>query len=171
MTTSLLPVRGRRDIKALEKRRGMAGSLFARGVPQAEVARRLGVSRTAVHYWHSEWEKNGLPGLESKRGVFGRTPRLTEAKIKKIRKAIIRGPRKAGYATDLWTLVRITKVIRTVASVSYHPNHVWRILRAMGFTCQKPSTKPKERSEKTIKQWKETEWPAIQKKGARAMPV
>jgi transposase len=171
MTTSSSPVRERRDIKALEKRRIKAGNLFARGFSQAEIARRLKVSRAAVHYWHNEWEKSGVVGLESKRGVFGRAPRLTEVKIKKVRAAIIQGPRKAGYATDMWTLARIAKVIKVVASVSYHPNHVWRVLHAMGFTCQKPSTKPKERNEKAIKRWKETAWPIMQKRGPKAMPV
>lgn len=171
MTTSSSPVRERRDIKALEERRIKAGTLFARGLSQAEVARRLAVSRTAVHYWHSAWEKKGVPGLTSKRGVFGRTPRLTEVKIRTVRTAILRGPRAAGFATDMWTLGRIAKIIKKVASVSYHPNHVWRVLHAMGFTCQKPSAKPKERNERAIKRWKEIEWPAIQKRGTNSMPV
>ena len=170
MTTSS-PVRERRDIKALEKRRKKAGNLFVRGVYQAEIARRLGVSRVAVHYWHNAWKKNRASGLKSKRGVFGRTPRLTEAKIRTVRAVILKGPRSAGFATDMWTLMRIAKIIRAVASVSYHPNHVWRILHAIGFTCQKPSAKPKERNEKAIKQWKEIEWPAIQKRGPNTRPA
>lgn len=165
------PVRERRDIKALEKRRKKAGHMFAKEIAQAEVARRLDVSRAAVHYWHLEWKKKGMPGLASKRGVFGRTPRLTEAKIRRIRTAILKGPRAAGFATDMWTLARIAKIIRAIAAVSYHPNHVWRVLHAMSFTCQKPSARPKERNERAIKQWKEVAWPAMQKRGSNSMPV
>lgn len=170
MTTSS-PVRERRDIKALEERRIKAGTLFTRGLSQAEVARRLNVSRPSVHAWHAAWEKNGAAGLASKRGVFGRTPRLTEANVRKVRTVILKSPRTAGFATDMWTLGRIAKIIKRVASVSYHPNHVWRVLHAIGFTCQKPSAKPKERNERTIKHWKEVEWPAIQKRGTNSMPV
>jgi len=170
MTTSS-PVRERRDIKALEKRRIKAGYLFARGTPQAEVARRLGVSRPSVHEWHTLWKKEGVKGLQSKRGVFGRTPRLTEAKIQTVKTAILKGPRKAGYETDLWTLRRISVLIKKRAGVSYHPNHVWRVLHAMGFTCQIPQTKPKERNEKDIKRWREVEWPAIKKRGSTATPA
>ena len=164
MNTSL-PVRERRDIKALENRRKKAGSLFAREIPQAEIARRLKVSRTAVYYWYQAWEKEGPRGLKSKRGVFGRTSRLTTIKVKQIRTAILKGPRQSGFSTDMWTLQRIAKTIKKVASVSYHPNHVWRVLQAMGFTCQVPDTKSKERNERAIKQWKQVVWPTIQKKG------
>lgn len=171
MTTSLLPVRERRDIKALEKRREKAGQMFAQEASQAEVARRLKVSRPSVHSWHLAWKKDGMAGLKSKRGVFGRTPRLTNEKIQKVRAAIIKGPRKAGFPTDLWTLRRIAKIIKKVASVSYHPNHVWRVLHSLGFTCQIPGAKPKERNEKMIKQWKEITWPAIQKRGSKTALV
>lgn len=170
MNTSL-PVREHRDIQALEKRRKKAGVLFETGTSQAEVARRLDVSRAAVHYWHVVWKKKGLSGLNSKRGVFGRASRLTETKVQKVRRAILAGPRKNGFATDMWTLGRIAVIIRKVASVSYHPNHVWRVLRAMGFTCQMPSAKPKERNEGAIKRWKEIEWPAIQKRGSQPAPA
>lgn len=165
------PVRERRDIKALEERRIKAGILFTKGTSQAEVARRFKVATPSVHAWHAAWEKNGVAGLKSKRGIFGRIPRLTEAGIEKVRIAVLAGPRKAGFRTDMWTLTRIAKVIKRVASVSYHPNHVWRVLRAMGFTCQKPSAKPKERNEREIKQWKEAAWPAMQKRGVNSMPV
>ena len=159
------PVRERRDIKALESRRKKAGRMFENDIPQAEVARRLHVSRTAVHYWHTAWGKPGGKGLESKRGKFGRISRLTEAKIQKVRTAILAGPRKAGFSTDMWTLQRIAGVIKKTALVSYHPNHVWRILHALGFTCQVPDVKPKERNENVIKAWRATVFPAIQKKG------
>ena len=171
MTSSSSPVRERRDIKALEERRKKAARLFARDISQAEVARRLKVSRAAVHYWHIVWEKQGAQGLKSKRGVFGRTPRLTEAKVKKVKSAILAGPRAAGFPTDMWTLGRITKIIKRVASVSYHPNHVWRVLHSLGFTCQIPGTKPKERNEKAIKQWREIVWPAIKKRGPKPTPA
>jgi transposase len=170
MTTSS-PVRERRDIQALEKRRKKAIRYFVRDISQAEVARRLTVSRTAVHYWHTAWKKKGARGLKSKRGVFGRVPRLTEKKIEKVKIALLEGPRKAGYETDLWTLQRIAALIKKKVRISYHPNHVWRVLHSLGFTCQIPEAKPKERNEKAIKEWRARTWPAIQKKGSKPAPA
>jgi len=165
------PVRERRDIKALEERRKKAGRMFGRGLTQAEVARRLKVSRAAAHYWHTAWAKQGTDGLSSKRGVFGRTPRLTPANIKKVRTAILAGPRKAGFTTDLWTLARIASVIKKKTNVVYHPNHVWRVIRSLGFTAQMPEAKPKERDERAIKYWRQRVWPQIKKRGSGFMPA
>ena len=144
--------------------------MFRSGRTQADVARRFKVSRAAAHKWYGAWEKKGLEGLKS-RGNPGKDPRLTSQDISAVRRAILRGPRNAGYATDLWTLSRITALIREKARVSYHPSHVWKILQAMGFSAQMPSAKPKERNEKRIKRWREVEWPAIQKRGPKPSPA
>ncbi len=159
------PVRERRDIKALERRRKQAGRMFQRGAAQAEVARYFEVSRTAASVWHTAWEQDGMAGLTGA-GRLGRRSRLTVTDIGAVRRAILRGPRMAGYATDLWTLARITKLIRNVADVSYHPSHVWKVLRSMNFTAQIPSRKPRERNERKIAEWQRVVWPQIQKKGS-----
>lgn len=169
--TTPSPVRERRDMKALEARRKKAGRMFARGVSQAEVARQCGVSRTAVHYWHEAWKKKGEGGLAPSRPVFGRPSRLTEKNIERVKTAILAGPRESGFPTDLWTLARIAMVIKKKAKIAYHPNHVWRIIRSLGFTAQIPTTKPKERNEKAIAYWKTKVWPQIQKRGSNARPA
>ena len=43
--------RYKRDFKALERRRHNAAQLLSRGMPQAEVARQVGVSRQSVSAW------------------------------------------------------------------------------------------------------------------------
>jgi len=131
---------------------------------QADIARKLKATRTAVHKWYRIWKKSGMRGLHGA-GRLGRKPKLTKVKRQRIRAALLEGPRKAGYATDFWTLERITTVIRKEAKVSYHPGHVWKILGVMGWSCQKPETRAKERDEKAIRHWQESVWPRMQKKG------
>lgn len=156
----------RRDAAALEQRRQRAARLFRKGIHDAEIARRLAVTRTAVHKWHITWKRGGLKGLRS-HGHPGPQSQLTPKKIVAVRRALLKGPLIAGYATDCWTLERIQKLIYTVANVSYHPGHVWKILGALGWTCQKPETRAKERDERAIKRWREETWPTIQKKGQK----
>ncbi|MEI2723916.1 MAG: winged helix-turn-helix domain-containing protein [Verrucomicrobiota bacterium] len=36
---------------------------------------------------------------------------------------------------------------------SYHPGHVWRLLGASGFSCQRPERRAVERDEKAIRRW------------------
>jgi transposase len=39
-----------------------------------------------------------------------------------------------GYPTDLWTCSRIAAVIEKEFAISYHPAHLSRILRSMGYS-------------------------------------
>jgi hypothetical protein len=55
-----------------------------------------------------------------------------------------RGPN--GYATDMWTLARVGEVIEAETGVVYHQSHVWRILRQMGWSRQRPDAEHGSRS-------------------------
>jgi len=71
-----------------------------------------------------------------------------------------------GYPNELWTLKRIARVILREFGVRYHPNHVWRVLRQLRWSCQVPERRPVQRDEEEIERWKRYKWPHI-KKGAR----
>ena len=50
-------------------------------------------------------------------------------------------------------------------------DHVWRILRKLGWTCQRPSGRALERDEAKIRHWKKYRWPELKKKpSARGAP-
>jgi len=68
--------KGPRDLAALEQRRLEAARLFAGGVRQAEVARRLGATATSVNRWYRTWQKEGAEGLKRK-APPGYKPRLS----------------------------------------------------------------------------------------------
>ena len=138
-----------RDFAGLEKRRLRPASLFRKGCPQAQVVRELEVSRQSVSRWYREWTKTGEGGLEAA-GRAGRLPRLTAEQLSALEQALVAGPREAGYATKLWTLPRVAALIRRPFGVRYHPGHVWRILRRLGWSCQRPATRPKERDEESL---------------------
>lgn len=159
----------RQDTKKLEQRRFKAHKLFARNVHQAEVSRRLKVSRAAVHYWYTMWKKRGKDGLRHKRP--GPKSRLTEEKLAKVKQALLEGPLACGYNTNLWTLARVAEVIKKKVRVSYGTSQTWYLLRALGWSSQKPETKYRDRNESAIKRWKEERWPAIQKRGQKPMPA
>ena len=151
-----------RNFAGLEKRRLRAASLLEEGRSQAQVARDLRVSRQSVSRWYREWKKTGEGGLEAA-GRAGRLPRLGPEQLSALEQALAAGPRAAGYATELWTLPRVAMLIRRLFDVPYHPGHVWRILRKLGWSCQRPATRAKERDEEAIRQWRRTTWPEIKK--------
>jgi transposase len=152
----------------LEKRRLQAGAMFAKGKRQADVVKKLGVSAEAAHKWHSTWKKKGLKGLKSK-GTPGPERKLTPAKLKKVEKAILKGPNTHGYATDMWTLARIGAVIKKTTGVEHGSTHIWRTMKAIGWTNQKPKTRPAERNEEAIHHWKQYTLREIKKKPKNSM--
>lgn len=157
--------RPRRDFKGLENRRMRAIKMFGSDKRQADIARELGVSRQSVSHWHQVWEKEGKDGLQMA-GRAGRKPKLTSEQLKEAEKALLKGPGENGFPTELWTLPRMSTVIERITGVHFHPGHVWRIIRGIGWTLQRPARRARERKEKAILEWKTKVWPALKKKPA-----
>ena len=133
---------------------------FAAGERPRQIAPILGVSYEAVRRWYRRWQA-GDTALEIK--PRGQQARLTPAQLKELGQELLRGPTAHGYRTELWTCQRIAAVIRKQFGVSYHPGHVFKVLQALGWTCQKPERQAKERDEARIRQWLQEDWPRIKK--------
>jgi transposase len=150
-----------RETQLLQRRRLRAGRLLQRGVAQAEVARRVGVTRTTVSQWNAQLEAGGMEALKSR--PRGRPSGLAEAQRRELMSALTRGALAEGFPTDLWTLPRVGQLIERGFGRSYSESQVWRILVSLGFSCQRPSGRALERDEAAIKRWKQTRWPALKK--------
>ena len=156
------PAGVRRDFQALGHRRLRAARLLAKGVHQSEVARRVGVHRQSVSRWAQQLEAEGLHGLK-KAGRAGRRPRLSAEDLKKIECGLKRGPEALGYETGLWTAWRVAHLIEEECGVRYHTSQAWRILRQLGWSCQRPVGRALERDEAKIRRWKQERWPELKK--------
>jgi transposase len=153
----------KRDFNALEKRRFAAVKLLEAGVHQSEVARRLDVHRQSVSRWAITLRKQGRQSLRQA-GRAGRLPRLTAAQKEVLKAALVKGPQAYGYDTALWTIGRVAALIKEQTGCEYHPGHVWKILRNLGWSSQRPVGRALERDEAAIEHWKKRQWPAIKKK-------
>ena len=131
---------------------------------QAAVARQVGASEMSVSRWAQALKKHGITGLRSA-GRTGRRPRLNEKQRARIRRVLLEGPEARGYSNCLWTLPRVADAIRDTCGITYHPGHVWRILRHLGWSCQRPSSKAVERDEEAIGRWKRYKWLVLNKSG------
>ncbi len=121
--------------RELQRRRLRGGRLLLRGESQAEVARRIGVTRTTVSDWNVSLTEGGLEAL--KRRPRGRPSGLDVAQRRELMQALKRGALAEGFATDLWTLPRVGKLIERRFGRAYSESQVWRILVALGFSCQR----------------------------------
>jgi transposase len=160
------PAGVRRDFDKLERRRLDAVDLLRQGIHQAEVARRVGAHRQSVNRWARQLEQGGKRALR-KAGRAGRKPRLTAEHLRRIEIGLKRGPQALGFETALWTSWRVAYLIERECGVKYHSSQAWRILRQLGWSCQRPTGRALERDEEKIREWKQKRWPEIKKKPAR----
>jgi len=147
----------------LAQRRMKAAKLFDQGISQAEVGRLLDVHKQSVNRWHQAWKQNGTKALK-RAGRAGRKPRLQPAQLEKVRQGLKEGPEALGYGTSLWTVWRVADLIERQTGQKYHPGHVWKILRSLGWSCQRPVGRAIQRDEPAIQRWKRVRWPEIKKK-------
>ena len=134
--------------------------MFEQGATQADVVRRLGVSRNSASRWYHLWRSGGKNALRSERRA-GRPRRLSKEQLEGIEKELLKGAAAHGYDTDLWTLERVAEVIEKTTGVSFHPNHVWRVLKRLGWSLQRPARKAKERDSRAVRRWTKKCWPTI----------
>ena len=161
------PAGVKRDFEALEKRRMQAiGLLEKNDLNQSEVARRIHVCRQTVSRWMDDFRDGGREALK-KASRAGRKPELTGADRERLEDLLLKGPEKLGYETPLWTCARVAHLIEDEFGVAYHPGHVWKILDDLGWSCQRPVGRARERNEEEIRRWRRVRWPAIKKKPSR----
>jgi len=88
---------------------------------------------------------------------------LTAQQRTQLVQLLVQGARAYGFPNELWTLKRIAAVIQVEFGVRYHPAHVWKLLRRLGWSCQVPEPQPIARNDQAMARWKRYQWPAIKK--------
>ena len=147
----------------LEARRRRAAEYFQARKSLAEIARLIGASLSSVKRWKRAWREGGVAALAAKPHP-GPTPKLSPDQKQALVAILKAGPVAAGFKTDLWTCARVAKVVRKKFRVSYHPDHLGRILHDLGFTPQKPRRVAREQGAEAVQQWRKQDWPRVKKK-------
>jgi len=146
-----------------EGRRLRALALYEQGWKPIRIAEALGVTRGAVSQWLTRARVGGREALRH-RPPPGAVSRLTAEQRAAIPTLLARGAEAHGFIGQVWTTGRVATVIQRTFGVGYHPAHVSRLLRQIGWTRQKPVTRASQRDEMKVAAWRETEWPALEAK-------
>jgi transposase len=155
--------------RELERRRQRAIALLDKGHAPVDVARMLGVDRRSVRRWKAAHRKRGAKGIEA-RPTPGRPRKLDGRQRARLERLLLKGARAAGYESDLWTCPRIAELIAETFDVTYHPDHIGRLLRGLGWSPQRPQRRAAERSEVRIRGWIRDDWPRIREKPRGGTP-
>ena len=146
-----------------EWRRRRAWALHQEGWSGAAIAQALDVTPGAVSQWLKKAREGGAAAL-AVRIPPGPAPRLTAEQQAQLPALLAYGAEAFGFLGDVWTTKRVAAVIRREFGVRYHPAHVSRLLRACGWSVQKPGFRATQRDEEAIRAWTAERWPALQAK-------
>ena len=148
--------------QTLQQRRERAIALLKEGYQPCDVASMLKVDRRSVRRWNAAYRKAGKQALQAK-PTPGRPAKLSDKDRARLEAVLLKGAKAAGYASDLWTCPRIAEVIEQRFEVTYHVDHIGRLMRALGWSPQKPSRRAIERDEEAIRTWVKNDWPGVKK--------
>jgi transposase len=146
-----------------EWRRLRAWELHEQGWLGKEIAAALGVTEGAVSQWLKRAREHGPAALHH-RMPPGPTPKLTTEQREQLPALLAHGAEAYGFLGEVWTTKRVATVIAREFGVRYHPAHVSRLLRQLGWSVQKPLRRATQRDEAAIAQWQTTRWPGLQAK-------
>jgi transposase len=147
----------------LEARRRRAAEYFQARKPLPEIADLVGVHLSSVKRWKQSWKDGGVKALAAEPHP-GPSPKLSAKQKGALVVLMKAGPLAAGYRTDLWTCRRVTEVVRKKFCVTYHADHIGRILHDLGFTPQKPQRVAREQDAAAVERWRRKDWPRIKKR-------
>ena len=148
---------------ALEFRRLRAIELYEQGWKPVRIAEALGVTRSAVSQWLKLYREKGIEALRYKK-VTKKPTRLSEEQKSELLTMLRQGAEAFGYRGHVWTQARVGELIQRKFGVSYHPNHVGKVLKACNWTCQKPVLRASQRNDDAVRQWCTERWPELKKK-------
>jgi transposase len=131
MRTNSAPARSvkKREWKeASPEQREQAADLFAQNWVQADVARKLGVSKSTICRWYRNWENHdkttvGPPGRR------GGVSRLSQEQQDELKRELLRGPAAHGYRGENWSLSQIRDLIEKLFGIQYRTGSIWYVMR------------------------------------------
>jgi len=157
---------GRRDPSPRdwrEWRRLRAWDLDQRGWLHVAIAEALGVSESVVRRWLKRAKADGLGALRA-HPAPGRSPRLTPEQRRLIPDFLWHGAEAYGFRGDFWNCPRVAAMLKEEFGIRFHPGHVSRLLKELGWTPQIPITRAIQRDELAIARWRQEVWPDLVKR-------
>lgn len=153
-----------------EWRRLRALQLKEQGWFQRHIAKALGVSEDTVSRWLIRARAGGPETLLAHPSP-GHPPKLSSAQKRLIPEFLWHGPEAYGFRGAVWTCARISRVIEEELGISYHKDHVGRLLKELGWTPQMPIRRAIQRDEEAIEHWRMAVWPELLRRAKRERRV
>lgn len=144
------------DYKLLRRR---CAALKDQNWPQVKIAQALGLTESWVSQTLKKYRQDGLQALTWKKPA-GPACGLNRAKLAQLVTELNKGTLAYGFEGQAWTRQRVNMVITKRFGISYDPSQVGRLLKQMGWSCQKPQPKARQKDPLAVQEWR---LPALKK--------
>jgi transposase len=150
--------------EALEQIRITAVKRVEAGESPEDVIKAIGFERVCIYRWLAQYRSGGIKALKAKK-VTGRPPLLTSKQLRKLYLAIAeKNPLQYKLPFVLWTVALVREVILKVFKVRMSEVSVWRTLKALGLTPQRPLRRAYQQDPIAVKKFVDEEYPEIKKR-------
>jgi len=111
------------------------------GMPIKDIAVLFNESPTTISYWTKKVVENGVDAL--KPGIHtGRIAKLNAEQLAKLDKDLQQCPSAFGYELNNWDGLLVSRHLEEHYCLDVHVRQCQRIMRKLGYTLQRPQTKP-----------------------------
>ncbi len=144
----------------LARRRERARRLLRQGKTPHYVAAKVGTTERSVRRWQQQAQASHPKSAQRRPG---RPARLNDMQVLHLKATLRAGALAQGYGEDYWTLARIVQLIWKLFAVRYKASGVWRLLRRVGWSCQKPQRRSFGGDPQATARWRRSTWYRIKK--------
>lgn len=136
--------------------------MHEQGRSQQEIAEAVGLKQARISQLLNAFRQS--PDTFYDNRYQGKPMKMDAGQLSKLDDILKKGAEAYGFQGDVWTSPRVQAAIRETFGIEYHVRHVPRLLKAMGYTLQKPRLVDRRQAPEKVEGWLKERLPAIKKK-------
>lgn len=153
--------------KTMDEIRARAIQRVQDGESPEKVIKALGFARACIYNWLARYRGGGWQALKTG-SSSGRPKKLGARQIAWVYRTVIgKDPLQMKFEFALWTRSMVSVAIHRQFGIKLSESSVGRLLRQLGFTCQKPLYRAYQQDKEAVDHWKRTDLPQIQKRAKK----
>ena len=131
------------------------------------VIKTLGFARACIYDWLARYRGGGWDVLKTGK-QSERPKKLSGSQIAWTYRTVgEKDPRQLKFPFALWTRAIIARIIRKQFGIKLSATSVGRLLRQLGFTCQRPLYRAYQQNPDAVHNWKKEIFPEIKKEAKK----
>jgi len=155
------------DHKTLEEMRIRAVQRVLDGQSAESVIKTLGFHRSCIYQWLAAYREGGFEALKAKE-LEGRPSKLSEKQAQQLFDIIAKeSPLQNHFPFALWTAAIVRELIRKVFGIGLSEVSVWRLLKRLGLSAQRPLFRAYQQDPKKVDDYLRVEYPQLKKRARK----